>query len=206
MNELIKKVTGLKSTKISQEIGRKLEEFSSFKSRSDDEWFSELCFCILTANSKAITAIKLQKIIGTSGFLRMPQEKLAETIKSVGHRFHNNKARFIVCARKFRKIKKILSKEKNPRGFLVKNVKGLGQKEASHFLRNTGHFDFSIIDRHIVNLLYEHGLYPERYEGFRAKEYLRVEDSLRILADKTRTSLGELDLYLWFIKTGHVLK
>ena len=40
------------------------------------------------------------------------------------------------------------------REWLVKNVKGLGYKEASHFLRNIGKSeDLAILDRHILKNL-----------------------------------------------------
>jgi N-glycosylase/DNA lyase len=81
----------------------------------------------------------------------------------------------------------------------------LGYKEASHFLRNIGFMDVAIIDRHILNILVEYGLI-KRPKTLSKKNYLEIEKKLEKLAKKTRMSLGELDFYLWYMKTGKVLK
>ena len=44
------------------------------------------------------------------------------------------------------------------RAWLVDNIKGLGYKEASHFLRNIGFDDYAIIDSHILDLLERYNL------------------------------------------------
>jgi len=80
-------------------------------------------------------------------------------------------------------------------------------KEASHFLRNVGHKDYSIIDFHIVNFLVRHGLLePLKSKSLTKKKYLEIENILEKISEKTNLSLGELDLYLWFDETGKVLK
>ena len=71
----------------------------------------------------------------------MTEKQLAKKLKNLGHRFPNARARYIVEARKQKNlIKKILNQknEQETREWLVKNIKGIGYKEASHFLRNTG--------------------------------------------------------------------
>jgi N-glycosylase/DNA lyase len=92
------------------------------------------------------------------------------------------------------------------RAWLVENVKGLGWKEASHFLRNVGYFDVAIIDRHILSNLREHGVIPDDKKGLTKRRYLEYEGILRRMADDLGMSLGELDLFLWYRKTGKVLK
>jgi len=55
---------------------------------------------------------------------------------------------------KFNFIKQNL--KNNPeatREFLVKEVKGVGYKESSHYLRNIGYRNLAILDRHILNNL-----------------------------------------------------
>jgi N-glycosylase/DNA lyase len=90
---------------------------------------------------------------------------------------------------------------------LVENVKGLGWKEASHYLRNIGYFDLAIIDRHILNNLREFKLLDEDgKKGLTKKRYLAIEEMLDIVADELEMEPGELDLYMWFRKTGKVLK
>jgi N-glycosylase/DNA lyase len=187
-----------------QTIDNRLLEFKKLNSQNNDEWFSELCFCLLTANSKAKTAIAIQKELGVDGFLNKPAEEIAKTIRSHGHRFHNNKAKFIALAREFKNIKEHLS-GKNPfeaREFLVKNIKGLGYKEASHFLRNVGYDDVAIIDRHIIRFLVQEKFLKEVPKIINKRIYLECEKILASFA----IPQAKLDLMIWVNMTGEVLK
>ena len=84
-------------------------------------------------------------------------------------------------------------------------MKGLGFKEASHFLRNIGYDDYAIVDFHIVDLLVRHNLIKKPKTLSRVK-YLEIEEILRKIAKKSGLTLAELDLYLWFLETIKVLK
>lgn len=208
MDAIIDKINGI-NKEIKSLIQQRLNEFSSFKQKGNEEWFSELCFCILTANSRAKTAIAIQKELGFEGFAKNKQEQLAEAIKRNKHRFHNNKAKYILEARKNIQIKDKLNSinsELEKREWLVENIKGLGFKEASHFLRNTGHFNLSILDRHILNLMLDHNLINEKPKSLTKKNYLEIENKFNELARKIKMSSAELDLNLWYLKTGEVLK
>ena len=89
----------------------------------------------------------------------------------------------------------------------MEKIKGLGWKEASHYLRNIGYFDLAIIDRHIMNNLVEHRIVDlDPKKGLTKKRYLAVEKVLDVLADELDLPPGELDLYMWYRKTGKVLK
>src|SRR3989344_2931110 len=194
--------------KVKSEIKDRLREFSSFSRKDSKEWFSELCFCILTANAKAKTALALQNTLGFEGFIRHDEKKLAEIIKSHKHRFHNNKAKYIVLARQFTDIKEKLNQFKDnneKRKFLVNNVKGLGYKEASHFLRNTGHFNLAILDRHILNLLHENNIIYNVPRPLNPKTYLEIEDKFNKIAFLLNQNPASLDLHMWYLKTGNVL-
>ena len=130
-----------------------------------------------------------------------------ERLKGLGHRFYNMRGRFIVEARGKRLKKELYGKEqKEMREWLVENVKGLGWKEASHFLRNLGFFDLAIIDRHILAVLKEYGYLEEIPKTLGKKKYLKIEEILGQIAKKVKMGQGELDLYLWYLKTGKVLK
>lgn len=198
--EIINEV--MKNREIKRVIDQRLLEFSSFKNKNCIEWFSELCFCLLTANASAAGGMKVQAEVSPKEFLELSQEKLAEKLKKIGYRFPNVRSKYIVGARKFQNIKELIQKmsSQEAREFLVKNVKGLGMKEASHFLRNTGRLDVGILDKHIMRSLgYEvKSMNPQRYE--------KVEKDLIKLARKTGTNLAELDLILWWKQTGTVLK
>ena len=204
----------LKEIKILQkEIGKtvnnRLKEFSLFSKKRNEEWFSELCFCILTANSKAATAIAIQRELRSEGFIYCTKIQLSNCIKRNKHRFHNNKAKYIIAARKFTDVRDILRGIEgsiSKREWLVKNIKGIGYKEASHFLRNTGHFDLAILDRHVQNLLVENNYLKEKPKTISRKEYLEIEEILLDLSKKLKMSQAELDLYLWYLKTDQILK
>ncbi|MAG20362.1 N-glycosylase [archaeon] len=191
---MIEKVKKLEK-EIGSKVRKRLKEFENNK-----DWFGELCFCILTANSKAKTALKIEKEVGN--FLNLTEEELKEVIKKNKHRFHNRKARYIIEARKFKDIKKFLGEDK--REWLVKNVKGLGMKESSHFLRNIGFFDYAILDRHVLNVMKEEGIIED--SKLNKKRYLEIEEKFKKISEKLGMSMGELDLYVWYMKTGEVLK
>jgi N-glycosylase/DNA lyase len=79
-------------------------------------------------------------------------------------------------------------------------------KEASHFLRNVGHKDLAILDRHILNLMFDRGYLLERPKTLTPKQYLAVEETFNMIAENLEMSSAELDLYMWYMKTGIVLK
>ena len=188
-------------------VKERLDEFKSIGEGGNEEIFKELCFCILTANFSAERCIRIQKEIGDE-FLEKPEGMLAEKLRRLGHRYPEKRAKYIVEARRYKdSLKEILSSKKKDevREWLVKNIKGIGYKEASHFLRNIGIFDFAIIDFHIIDLLQKKGLI-ERPKTITKKRYLQIEGLLKEVAEKLGISLGELDLYLWYIETGKILK
>ncbi|HLD98366.1 MAG TPA: N-glycosylase/DNA lyase [Candidatus Nanoarchaeia archaeon] len=210
--ELIDKINRLKKSPIRETVDKRLLEFKSFENKTTEEWFSELCFCLLTANSRASSAMKIQDQITGRGFMYSPQENIAQIIRMNKHRFHNNKAKFIVDARKFVNIKAIIHKitgekgEKEAREFLVENVKGLGYKESSHFLRNVGYTSLAILDRHILNLMVENNYINERPKTLTKNKYLEIEEKFNKISDDLDMTNAELDLYMWYMKTGVVLK
>ncbi len=201
----------LKISPISVEIKERLEEFKVLHSLEGDQWFSELCFCLLTANSSAKKGIEVQTKIG-DGFETLPQKELSAALKKLGYRFFNKRAEYIVEARNNRKglkkrIHKLAKKDtRKAREWLVENIKGLGYKEASHFLRNVGYTDVAILDRHILRTMHENDLISEVPKSLTRVQYLTYENILRLVAFRFKLSLAALDLYLWYLKTGKVLK
>jgi len=208
MKKLLGQIDKLKNSEVKDTIDLRLAEFESLGRKSSRELFKELCFCILTANFRADRSIYVQKEIG-SGFLVLSKAQLAGKLKELGCRFHTNKAGYIVEARKHAdSIKNTAGLFENPvefREWLVKNVRGIGYKEASHYLRNTGHNDVAIIDFHIIDILAEYGL-VDRQKTMTKKRYFEIENILKKLSAKAGLALGELDLYLWYMETGTVLK
>ena len=207
MTTLIKKIQSLKKTEISEKIKQRIKEFKTINKNSADELFKELCFCILTANYNAEKTIKIQNKIG-NGFLTDSKQQLTKKLIDGGHRFPNNRAEYISKARKFKnQLRKIVQHhdKKIIREWLVNNIKGIGYKEASHFLRNIGFDDYAIIDFHIIDILTRYKII-EKPKYLSKKKYLEIEEILRKIAKQTNLTLAELDLYLWYMETGKVLK
>ncbi len=208
MEKLIKTIEDLKKSKIKNLVSSRIQEFKKIGEESDNKIFNELCFCILTANFNAEKTIKIQKTIG-NGFLTFPESLLTEKLKKLGYRYPKTRAKYIVEARKYKDTLKTLFKsfkdDYEIREWLIKNVRGFGYKEASHFLRNIGYTNFAIIDFHIVNLLEKYGLI-KKPKRLTKRKYLEIENLLRKIAERLNLSLAELDLYLWYMETGKILK
>ena len=205
MKKLLESIDNVRNSSMGSTIDGRMVEFTSLK--SEREIFKELCFCILTANYSAEGGIRIQKEIN-NGFIILSEAELAKKLRTSGYRFPNVRASFIVEARKHIGIKSKLDSMKDDnerREWIVKNVKGLGYKEASHFLRNIGYSDVAIIDFHIVDLLVGHKL-VEKPKTMSKKNYLEIENLLRKIAENVNLNLGELDLYLWYLETGKILK
>jgi len=196
--KLVKKIESLKKSDIAGVISGRMEEF-----RSVDDSFNELCFCLMTAGFRADKCISIQKEIG-SGFRDLGLEDLKVELKRMGHRFWPQRAERICLARDSEgELSRVIVE--GDRDWLVANIKGMGMKEASHFLRNVGFEDVAIVDFHIVDLLRREGLVGE-FKNLNKGKYLEIESVLRDLGKKVNLSLSELDLYLWYIETGTVLK
>ncbi len=206
---MISQIRGLMAGPVAKQVKNRIAEFKILHSRGNEDWFAELCFCILTANSSARLGMRIQEAIGPEGFLRFPEEELAKRLSQLGHRFSERRAHFIVQAREFNQIKEIvvgIGDERLAREWLVENVMGLGYKEASHFLRNVGYDNLAILDRHILRIMYEHRLVEEIPKGLTRRKYLELEAKLQDLGAQLGMPLSMLDLYLWCMKTAAVLK
>ena len=206
--KLIAVVEELKKSEVRETVDSRMRQFEELGGKDSNEIFKELCFCFLTANYSAEGGMRIQKEIG-QGFLTMEEEALAKKLEELGHRYPNVRASYITNSRNLKdNLKEILESrgdEKQMREWIVKNVKGIGMKEASHFLRNIGYKNVAIIDFHIIDLLVKHGII-ERPKTLTPKKYLETEETLKELAEKTNLTLGELDFYLWYQETGKILK
>lgn len=200
MNSLISLVEQLKNSSIKRTIDQRMQEFSSIP-RNFNDLFRELAFCILTAGTSAELGIKTINHLGDT-LHNGNEQDIRKKLKEV-YRFHTIRAGYIFHARE--KFRQLDINHPEIRIHLVNKIKGIGMKEASHFLRNIGFKDYAIVDFHIVDILVSHGLI-EKPKTLTPKKYLEIERVLAELARKTNTSLAELDLYLWYKETGKVLK
>jgi N-glycosylase/DNA lyase len=207
MKKLIQKIEELKNTNIKITIDNRIQEFKKINKKSNNELFNELCFCLLTANFNAEKSIKIQENIGEC-FLTDSKEEIAQNLKKYGHRFPNARADYIIkskkCKEELNKVMNFYDKQ-SIREWIVDNVKGIGYKESSHFLRNIGFDDYAIIDFHIIDLLVKYEII-KKPKTITKNKYLEIEKILKRIAEKTNLTLAELDLYLWYIETGKVLK
>ncbi len=93
---LVNKIEDVKLT-IKDEVERRFEEFKDIGKNGDElDLFSELSFCVLTANWRAKGGIKAQKFITKEGFAHYNEEQLISKLREVGHRFPNTRSRYIV--------------------------------------------------------------------------------------------------------------
>lgn len=197
-----------------REINKRLKDFEGVYAKSNRDIFAELCFCILTPQAKAVVCDAAIKSLQKNGFLfKGGCGDIRPCLKGV--RFPNNKARYLVAAREFFKngrgpdIKNRLDTKDlfRTRDWLVKNVKGMGYKEASHFLRNIGlGKNMAILDRHILKNLKRYGVIKKIPETLRRKEYMRIENKMRDFFKRLDISMGEVDLLFWSRETGMIFK
>ena len=190
-----------------KEIQKRLKEFSIIgKRKNPDELFLELCYCLCTPLSKAERVYKVINKDNKRKLMEHNPSALAGFLKG-NCRFHNNKARYICQSRNHLPL--LLSLPKDPieaRDLLVKNVKGLGYKESSHFLRNIGYREIAILDGHIINSLHSLKVLKSKERPHSRKTYLEMEEKMRGFADKIGIDMDELDLLFWSMKTGIILK
>ena len=208
MKELLDSIENLKNSYVKNLVDTRIKEFAEIKNKSIDNIFKELCFCIMTANCSADKCIEIHESIGDD-FLKLNDFQLTNRFKELGYRFPNVRSKYITEAKNYMKYleNKIKSNEgKNQlRDWIVKKIKGIGYKEASHFLRNIGYKNYAIIDFHIVDLLTKHNLITKP-KIMTKKKYLEMEELLKDIAERLELNLAELDLYLWFLETGKILK
>ncbi len=210
MIDLIERIESLKNNPPGEKVDERIEEFEKVGGKGNNRWFSELCFCVLTANCSAKSAIQIQDELGSDGFIGLSLEELQEVLEENGYRFYRRRAEYIVENRKFSEnVKDIVigfSDLKEARKWLDREVMGIGYKEASHFLRNVGYKHLMIVDRHILRILNKEGIIEEIPNTLTKKKYIEIEKKVKELAEKVNLSLAEIDLYLWFMETGEILK
>ena len=201
--------------KRSPEIKNRLAEFKHLRNGRDEDIFSELCFCILTPQAKATSCDAAIKQLREKGLLLKGGVRAVRSALKGKVRFHNKKGEYLVAARRFfEKGDRLGIKNKlkvadafNVREWIVSKIKGLGYKEASHFLRNIGlGQDIAILDRHILKNLKKYGIIKSLPSSLTRKNYLVIEDKMRQFAKRTNIPLEEMDLLFWSLETGFVFK
>ena len=183
------------------------------RTKDDHRIFEELAFCIFTANTSAEMGLKAVDAV-RNVLMDGSAEEMKRRLEGI-YRFTNLRPAYIVHSRthlknilNFELKKKISSTEDRNelRDFFVTNAKGLGMKEASHFLRNIGRKGYAILDKHIINSLCEFGVLETNDKPKNAKEYLEMEQKFIHFSKDLGIGMDELDLLLWSRRNGSILK
>jgi N-glycosylase/DNA lyase len=201
-----------------KEIQTRLNEFREvWRKGSDARLWEELVFCIFTAGAsarmgfRAVDAIRHLLMDGR-------REAMTLALRDAGaHRFPVERPGYIVVTRNYlrehcdmalRKKLKSFADPNERRDWLAqeKLIKGLGYKESSHFLRNIGLSDHAILDKHVMSCLMDLKVVETPKPPATRARYLETEERLKFFARDIRIDFDELDLVLWSMKTGEVLK
>lgn len=198
------------------EIRGRLAEFAALgREASDTVLFEEMVFCFFTGGCSARMGLNSLEAVRPI-LLTADQPELARTL--VGrHRYPNARSRYIVASREFLLAEYGLRLRDQLESFnchlerrdwlvRVKGIKGLGYKEASHYLRNIGYAGYAILDKHVLNCLAELKIIDDPKPPNTRSRYLSVEEKLKQFSDAAGIDFDEMDLVLWSIKTGVILK
>lgn len=191
-----------------REILRRLADFAAVPR---EDYFPELVYCLLTPQSSAVNAARAVEALRHTGCWDTPETSAGILRRASAYiRFHNTKAKRIAEAfAAFETISAALagtSDARELRAWLAGNVKGLGWKEASHFLRNIGRRNLAILDRHILKNLKYYGALASIPTSLTPKRYAAIERRFDRFAATVRIPMDELDLLFWSNETGEILK
>lgn len=199
-----------------KEISARLKEFRAvWKGGSDERLWEEMVFCFFTGGCSAKMGLRAIEAVRPH-LMDGDHEQLMNALVGV-HRYPRARSRYVVQSREFlrehcnMRLRKKLSSfacSDERRDWLVKErgIKGLGYKEASHFLRNIGLSGYGILDKHILNCLAELKIIDDPKPPNTRSKYLTIESKLKQLASDLEIDFDEMDLVLWSMKTGEILK
>jgi N-glycosylase/DNA lyase len=182
---------------------------------SDELLFEEMVYCIFTAGASArmgLSSVEAVRHLLLDG----AHEELAQALKGK-HRYPVSRPHYIVETRQYLRTDCGMRLRERLEGFSdplarrdwlarTRGIKGLGYKEASHYLRNVGFRGYAILDKHILRSLAELGVIDTPQPPTTRARYLETEERMRQFARSAQIDFDELDLILWSMKTGEVLK
>lgn len=198
-----------------REIETRLIHFRKVGKGGGPVLFEELAFCILTPQSKAFSCNEAILQLKERGLLFGGDAQSIRAVLAKKTRFHNKKAVYLVEAREkfrpdgFAQLRSITFEgtESDARALLLKEVKGMGLKECSHYLRNVGRGEtIAILDRHILKNLVKHGAIKGLPKSLTPKRYLEIEKRMEKFCWETGIPMSHLDLLFWAEETGKVFK
>jgi N-glycosylase/DNA lyase len=199
-----------------KEIKERLAEFDEIKrTASDERLFEELTFCIYTAGASArmgLRSVERVRPVLMAGTVEEIQSRLEGA-----HRWPVARGAYVyetreylreVCGLRMRELLEGFKEPDERRDFFAANkgVRGLGYKEGSHFLRNIGYRGYAILDKHVLARLAELGVLDNPRPPSSKKRYVETEEKMKLFAQTIEIDFDELDLLLWYTKTGEILK
>ena len=201
--------------KSKKEIDEAIKGYAYTMNFEEKDYFAEIAFCILTPQSKARNAWSAITKLKENGLLYTGNsEEIVEYLNVV--RFKNNKSRYLVELRNLmtrngkldsKNILKEIGDVYEKRDWILKNVKGMGLKEAAHVLRNLGYGRYlAILDRHVLKNLKELGVIDEIPKSLTKNKYFEIEKLMIAYSEKVNIPMDALDLVFWSQQAGEVFK
>ena len=199
-----------------EQICRRLQEFEDiWKNGSDEQLWEEMVYCFFTGGCSAKMGLRSIEAVRSKLMTGSHDDVMNALVGR--HRYPRARARYVIASRSFleghcgMRLREKLSSfndDDERREWLVKEkgIKGLGYKEASHYLRNIGLKGYGILDKHVLNCLAELKIIDEPRPPNTRNRYLTIENKLKKFADQIKIDFDEMDLVLWSMKTGEILK
>lgn len=200
---------------IKPDVDKKISEYRAAFNYDNKKFFCEIAFCILTPQSKALKSWEIIETLDKNSLLYTGNyEDIVDYLNAI--RFKNTKAKRLIMLRDLMTVdgnldpKKVLINNKDVkkiREWIIKNINGMGLKEASHVLRNLGMGeDIAILDRHILRVLKDLNVINEIPKTLTYKKYIEIEDKMREYSKYSKISMDRLDLVLWYRQVGYIFK
>jgi N-glycosylase/DNA lyase len=198
------------------EICLRLEEFKEiWQNGADEEIFAELVFCILTPMARGkMCCVAVENMLKRGALFNGDAHEIKKEL--VGARFIHKKTAYIIEARErflnngTVSLRSIISGKNGgheAREWLAQNVKGIGYKEASHFLRNIGFEEnLAILDRHILKNLKLLKVIDGIPDSLTKRQYLHTESKMLAFSKAVCIPMSHLDFVMWYKETGEILK
>ncbi len=191
---------------------------------TEERLLFELILAVLGSQNRYEVALRFSEEIQKNGFLKSQtksvdeltieiQDILSKALKIDGkftkYRFPNAKAKYIAYDLLYLQscggLKSLLAQtdnKANVRAFFVKEVKGMGPKQSSHFLRNVGYSnEFAVLDVHILRYMHIQGIIEETYTKAigTLKQYERLESLLIDFLKYMKYPIGFVDQAIWIV-------
>jgi len=191
---------------------------------TEERLLFELILAVLGSQNRYEVALRFSEEIQKNGLLKSQtksvdeltieiQDILSKALKIDGkftkYRFPNAKAKYIAYDLLYLQscggLKSLFAQTDNianVRAFFVKEIKGMGPKQSSHFLRNVGYSnEFAVLDVHILRYMHIQGIIEETYTKAigTLKQYEKLEALLIDFLKYMKYPIGFVDQAIWIV-------